>query len=197
MLLSLLEPLGFDITLAEDGKEGIEQAKAVRPDLILMDLVMPVMTGFEAIQEIRRMPEFRETPIIAVSASVIKTDRERSRIAGCDAFLPKPVRAEKLFTLMEKLMGLEWIYEERELEMADEKSGPVPDDADIIPPPPEELDILYELARFGSMNRIQEQAVHLEELDEKYAPFARKLRLLARNFEDEQIVTLVKQFMDM
>ncbi len=195
MLLSLLEPLGFDITLAEDGKEGIEQAKAVRPDLILMDLVMPVMTGFEAVQEIRQTPGFRETPIIAVSASVIEADQEKSRIVGCDAFLSKPVRAEKLFRLMEKLMGLEWIYEEREPEMAGEKSGPVPDDAEIIPPPPDELDALYELARFGSMDMIGQRAVHLEDLDEKYVPFARKLRAYAEDFEDERILAMVKQFM--
>jgi len=196
VLLSLLEPLGFDITLAEDGREGVEQAEAVRPDLILMDLVMPVMTGFEAVREIRRMSGFRETPIIAVSASVIETDREKSHIAGCDAFLSKPVRTDRLFRLMEKLMGLEWIYEEREPEMTGDKSAPLPDDADIIPPPPDELDALYELAQFGSMERIRQRSLHLEELDEKYAPFARKLRALADDFEDERILELVRQFMD-
>jgi len=196
MLLSLLEPLGFDITLAADGKEGVEQAEAVRPDLILMDLVMPVMTGFEAVREIRRMPGFRETPIIAVSASVIETDREKSHIAGCDAFLSKPVRTDRLFRLMEKLMGLEWIYEECEPKMTGGKSAPLPDDADIIPPPPDELDALYELARFGSMERIRKQSLHLEELDEKYAPFARKLRALADDFEDERILALIRQFME-
>ncbi len=162
------------------------------PDLILMGLVMPVMTGFEAVQEIRETPGFRETPIITVSASVIDTDRERSRIASCDAFLPKPVRAGKLFGLMEELMGLEWIYDESEPEITGEES--VPNDADIIPPPPDELDALYELARFGNMDRIRQRSLHLEELDEKYAPFARKLRALAEDFEDERILALVKQF---
>ena len=97
---------------------------------------------------------------------------------------------------MEEYMDLEWIYEEKAPEMTDDRSEPLPDDADIIPPPPDELDALYELARFGSMDRIRQRSLHLEELDEKYAPFARKLRALADDFEDERILELIRDFMD-
>jgi len=193
VLFSLLEPLGFDITLAVNGKEGVEHAKAIRPDLILIDLVMPVMTGFEAVQEIRQVPGLDKTPIIAVSASVIEADQEKSRIVGCDAFLPKPVRAEKLFQLMATHMKLEWIYEETGVS---EPAALMTDDDHIIPPPPDELEALYKLARFGSMEKIRLRAIHLGEQDEKYIPFARKLQALAEEFEDERILAMVKGFMD-
>ncbi|MCP4348755.1 MAG: response regulator [Desulfobacterales bacterium] len=192
-MLDMLKPLGFDVTLAADGKEGIGQAKAILPDLILMDLVMPVMTGFDAVREIRRMPGLKQTPIIAVSAGVTEADQEKSRIAGCDDFLSKPVKADKLFGLMEKHLNPDWIYEE--IGDTGERPTLFSDEAEIIPPPSEELDVLYELAILGLMDRIHQHAIHIEELDEKYAPFAHRLRALADEFEDEMILEMVKQFM--
>ncbi|MCP4109440.1 MAG: response regulator [Desulfobacteraceae bacterium] len=192
-MFDMLKPLGFDVTLAADGKEGIGQAEAILPDLILMDLVMPVMTGFDAVREIRRMPGLKQTPIIAVSAGVTEADQEKSRIAGCDDFLSKPVKADKLFGLMGKHLNPDWIYEE--IGDTGERPTPFSDEAEIIPPPSEELDVLYGLARLGLMDRIHQHAIHIEELDEKYAPFVHRLRALADEFEDEMILEMVKQFM--
>ncbi len=194
-LLNLLEPLGFEITLAENGKICIEQAQAIQPDLILTDLVMPVMTGFEAVQAMRKMPALAQIPMIAISASTFDNDQTQSRVMGCDAFLSKPVEVDKLLALMGQFMGLEWNYE---------TPAPSPDEAEptestmveeLIPPPVEELEMLYELAMFGSMQRISEHAMLLEEREEKYRPFANKLRQLAEAFEDEQIVAFIEQFM--
>lgn len=196
MLLTLLRDLGFDITLADNGKKGVELAEKLHPDLILMDMVMPVMTGFEAVSEIRKIHGFQKTPIIAVSASVIQADQEKSRFAGCDAFLSKPVSIRKLFKFMEKYMKLEWIYEDiRDSEMASEQSELLADDSNIIPPPLDELEILYELARFGSMDMIKKRATYIDELDEKYLPFTLKLRAFAEDFEDERILDMVRQLM--
>ncbi|MDM8515699.1 ATP-binding protein [Desulfobacterales bacterium HSG16] len=197
MLLTLLEDIGFDIALADNGKEGVELAQKLHPDLILMDMVMPIMTGFEAVSEIRKIQGFQKTPIIAVSASVIQVDQEKSRFAGCDAFLSKPVSIKKLFEFMEKYMKLEWIYEDiRDSEKTNEKSESLADDSKIIPPPLDELEILYELARFGSMDMIEKRAVYIGELDEKYVPFTLKLRAFAEEFEDERILDMVRLLMD-
>ncbi|RKZ84675.1 MAG: hypothetical protein DRR16_14055 [Candidatus Parabeggiatoa sp. nov. 3] len=90
ILLSLLKLLDFNVVEASNGQESVALAKEIQPDMIFMDLVMPVMTGFEAVQILRQMPEFKNTPIIANSASVFEAAQEKSRIAGCNAFLPNP-----------------------------------------------------------------------------------------------------------
>ena len=199
VLLNLLEPLGFEVVLAENGQEEVAKAKEIQPDLILTDLVMPVMTGIEAVQEIRQIPELQEVVIIAVSASVFEMDRKKSVSVGCNSFLPKPVKAEKLFALLETHLKLEWVYSEsvtddgvaESLEAKELVSGP------LVPPPAEELEVLHKLAMTGKMRRIRDRATHLEELDKKYLPFVRKLRHLAKGFEREQILALIKQYREM
>ena len=79
VLLNLLEPLGFEILLAANGQEAIDLARQLRPDLIFMDLIMPVMMGFEAVTIIRQIPELVHVPIVAVSASVLQLDRSESQ----------------------------------------------------------------------------------------------------------------------
>ena len=194
VLLKLLEPLGFAVTLAENGQDGIDKARAMQPDVILMDLVMPVLNGFEAVKQVRQMPEFKETPILAVSASSYSMDREQSLRIGCDGFLPKPVDAEKLFDFLETHLHLEWTYEAASVEER-EPSVPI-SDADLIPPPQKELEVLYELAMFGNMKLIQERTLYLETLNEQYRPFAATLRHLAQEIEDRQILALIEQYME-
>ncbi|MEK8016797.1 MAG: ATP-binding protein, partial [Candidatus Parabeggiatoa sp.] len=195
VLLNLLEPLGFEIVEAENGQVAVAKAREIQPILIMTDLVMPVMTGFEAVQEIRQIPELVDVFIIAISASVFDMDQEKSRIAGCDAFLPKPVEASKLFSLLESNLKLDWFYSESVGDSvaetpATEGSGP------LVPPPEAELEKLYELAMMGKMRRIREQAIHLENLDDKYIPFAHKLQSLAKDFEDQQILALIKHYLE-
>jgi len=193
VLVNLLEPLGFEILEAENGKEEIANAREIQPILIMTDLVMPVMTGFEAVQEIRQIPKLENVVIIAVSASVFEMDQEKSKIAGCDAFLPKPVDASKLFALLETHLKLEWIYSESIAESGSENKT-TESIGEMVSPPEADLEILYELALMGKMRRIQEQATRLEELDEKYIPFAHKLQELAKEFEDEQILALLEEY---
>jgi signal transduction histidine kinase/DNA-binding NarL/FixJ family response regulator len=193
VLVNLLEPLGFEIIEAENGEEEIAKAREIKPILILTDLVMPVMTGFEAVQKIRQSSELEKMVIIAVSASVFEMDQEKSKIAGCDDFLPKPVDASKLFALLETYLKLEWIYSEPIVEGVSENKT-TKSIGEMVSPPEADLEILYELALMGKMRKIQEQATRLEELDEKYIPFTHKLRGLAKEFEDEQILALLEKY---
>jgi CheY-like chemotaxis protein len=193
LLLDLLAPLGFDVTLAENGEDCIAKAREILPDFILVDLVMPVMTGFEAVQAIRQIPELQDVPIIAVSASAFGMEQEQSRVAGCNGFLAKPIETRKLFALLERYLPIEWMYEE----VSEEEEAVLPQpEAELAPPPGEELEILYELAMLGKMTRIRERADHLEALDDRYAPFAGKLRELAKAYEDDEIMDFVKQYME-
>jgi signal transduction histidine kinase/ligand-binding sensor domain-containing protein/DNA-binding NarL/FixJ family response regulator len=195
VLLNLLEPLGFEVATAENGQDAITQAQQSRPDLIFMDLIMPVMMGFEAVAAIRQMPELAAVPIVAVSASVLEIDQEQSRRVGCDDFLTKPIEVEKVFALLQTYLELEWVYEAQADHAADRlaESDEAAIEAAIVAPPREELEILYELARFGDMERIQQHAGHLEGLSPQYRSFARQVAHLAEAFDDERIQALVKQ----
>jgi signal transduction histidine kinase len=187
LLRDLLTPLGFEIREAADGQQALELTGDIKPDLILTDLVMPVMDGFQAVKAIRLFD--RELPIIAISASVFEAEQLYSLKIGCNAFLSKPIEVQKLLALIEKHLAIEWLYEE--VPQAQELSAPQA----LIPPPQQELEALYEAAMLGMMSEIRKQLDEIEQLDGKYAPFAHKLRELAAGFEDEKIVALVEQYL--
>src|ERR1700694_2187814 len=90
LLQRLLERAGYRVVVAEDGQTSLTQAKRHHPDLVLMDLSLPDMDGWEAVSHLRKMPEFRSTPIIAVTAHVSPREAERARAAGCTAHIGKP-----------------------------------------------------------------------------------------------------------
>ncbi len=90
LLQRLLERAGYRVILAEDGQASLTQAKLHHPDLILMDLSLPDMDGWEAVGHLRKMREFRSIPIIAVTAHVSPREEERAMAAGCTAHIGKP-----------------------------------------------------------------------------------------------------------
>lgn len=195
VLMNMLEPLGFEVELAENGREEVEKAKQMKPDLILTDLVMPSMTGFEAVEVIRETPEIKDTPIIAVSASVIHMDRKKSQIAGCQSFLSKPVEEKELLSVVAEYLQLTWLYEEISPTTETQPTAPdapVAGDALVIPPPAE-MEVLYELAMLGNMKKIRQRCAYLEELDAKYIPFSEKLKEMARGFQEKAIVAFIKE----
>ena len=109
LLIDLLEPMGFELSIAENGREGIEIACKTRPDLILTDLFMGVKTGFSMVKDLRGMPTFKDLPIIAISASSFEVVEQKSQESGCDAFLQKPIDQSKLLALLVKYLKLEWV----------------------------------------------------------------------------------------
>jgi signal transduction histidine kinase/DNA-binding NarL/FixJ family response regulator len=198
VLQDMLEPLGFEIILAEDGQQAIDQTQQFKPDLILTDLVMPVKSGFEAVKEIRENPEIKDTKIIAVSASVMQPDLKRSVIAGCDGFIPKPVDEKQLLSMIAEHLQLEWIYDTTSGEtFTPEISSETPSNCEFVVPDIEEMKVLYDLAMLGSMTKIRQQASHLEKLDEKYIPFAEKITELAQGFQEKAIINLIEKYLDL
>jgi CheY-like chemotaxis protein len=199
VLLNMLEPLGFDVMTAENGQQEVELAKALMPDLILTDLVMPHKSGFEAVQEIRQIPQLQHTPMIAVSASVMDMDQQRCQAAGFEAFLPKPVDEQQLLAFLAQFLELAWIYEailpSRGFANAIPQESSIPESVPLLVPPPEELEVLYELAMLGSMRKIRERAVYLEEYSDRYIPFASKLKDLAQGFQEKAIVALIEKYL--
>lgn len=196
VLQNMLEPLGFEVALGEDGQQEIDLATKLKPDCILTDLVMPVKTGFEAVKEIRQIPALQDIKIIAISASVLDMDRAKSKSFGCDSFLPKPVDEQKLLALLREYLQLDWIYEEVVASSSqDLASTETVTKQELVAPPPEEIEILYELAMLGSMRKIRERAMYLQEMDPKYLTFTQKLQDLAQGFQEKAIVNLIEQYL--
>jgi PAS domain S-box-containing protein len=182
-LVDFFASLGFELHQADDGESGLERAHALRPDLILMDVVMPGVDGLEATRRLRREPALRDIPIIALSASATAADEQLCLQCGADAFVAKPVDLEALLSHIDRLLRLEWIAEPAEAAAGEG----APADA-LVPPPPEELALLHALARIGNMRSIGERAEFLAAANPAYGPFATRLRELARRFQSRAIL---------
>ncbi|HYE49332.1 MAG TPA: response regulator [Azospirillaceae bacterium] len=96
---------GFEVVFAIDGLEGVRLAAERAPDLILMDMSLPVMDGWEATRRIKQAPETGAIPVIALTAHAMSTDREKALEAGCDDYDTKPVELPRLLSKIERLLG--------------------------------------------------------------------------------------------
>ncbi len=106
MLKMRLELLGdMEVLAAEDGEKGCEMAASERPDLILMDLEMPVIDGWEATRRLKSNPETRDIPIIALSAHALAGSREKALAAGCDEFDTKPIEFDRLVATVRRVLA--------------------------------------------------------------------------------------------
>ena len=106
MLKMRLELLGdFEVLAAEDGEKGCAMALSERPDIILMDLEMPRVDGWEATRRLKADPQTREIPIIALSAHALAGERERALASGCDEFDTKPIEFERLVATLRRVVA--------------------------------------------------------------------------------------------
>jgi len=192
ILATLLHDLGFEVVEAEHGQDGLEQAMSHQPDLIITDLVMPVMGGFELVKRLRQQPEFAYTPIIMSSASVFKADQHRSLEAGATDFLSKPIQTEILLSQLQQYLQLDWIYLEQP--RATEQSA-LPNHLnhlEMIPPSIEEMDILIDLAKRGNIKGILERVAVLQTTDAKFTRFVAQIQVFARSFQVDEIERFIE-----
>jgi two-component system cell cycle response regulator DivK len=105
ILHDLLTGSGYDVTEAADGRDGVAKAQSDRPDLILMDIQLPVLDGYEATRQIKADPNLRATPIIAISSFAMKGDEQKARASGCDAYVTKPYSPLQLLRVIRGVLG--------------------------------------------------------------------------------------------
>ena len=105
MLSRRLQRRGYEVVVAMDGQEGVAKARAETPALILMDMSLPVLDGWEATRELRADPATRSIPVIALTAHAMAGDREKALAVGCDDFDTKPIELERLLGKIEALLG--------------------------------------------------------------------------------------------
>jgi predicted ATPase/signal transduction histidine kinase/CheY-like chemotaxis protein/tRNA A-37 threonylcarbamoyl transferase component Bud32 len=195
VLVNLLQPLGFEVRDAIDGRDALQKVREFLPDVILIDLVMPIMDGFETTRQIRMAPELQQTIIIATSASVFEMDRQQSQEVGCNDFLSKPISEPELLERLSEHLKLEWIYEQDETAQMQSYgvSATTLPTAFLAAPSQAEMATLLDLALMGDIQGITHYVKQLENHNSQWTPFANQLRQLAKDFKERQILDLVQQ----
>jgi signal transduction histidine kinase/DNA-binding response OmpR family regulator len=195
VLVNLLEPLGFQVSEAENGQAGLEKIRQSQPDLVITDLAMPVMDGFELLKQVRSAKDLQHQKIIVSSASVSQAYRQMSLDAGGNDFLAKPVEVSELFNLLATHLELKWKYE---ITASNGSGSSTPTTALENPersiiPSPVELKTLLELAQQGNLKRLREHTEHIAHSNPRYADFASQIIQLAKQFKAEEIEELLQQ----
>ncbi|MEM7332000.1 MAG: ATP-binding protein [Chloroflexota bacterium] len=193
VLLSFLDPLNFEMEIASNGADAIHLTKQWQPDLILMDLIMPDVSGFEVVKEMKADDATKNIPIVAVSASIGRAAQTQSKEAGCDAFLSKPVEYSELLKIVGDLLELEWVFEAQP-SSAQDGGNPV-NSFEIIAPSQDNLKTLYDLARTGNLRRIREEINSLLALSNSYQPFANVILAHVEAFETREIRQFIERFL--
>ncbi len=117
LLSNMLQAVGFEVLMAENGEKMFIILEKEQPDLILLDLIMPIKTGFTAARQLQQEPKFKDIPVIIVSACSITP--EMRQYLKCDAFLNKPFEEEELFRLLAKYLNLQWTYRSQQPQSSD------------------------------------------------------------------------------
>ena len=104
ILRDLLSGAGFDLIEAENGEEAVASAQASRPDLILMDIQLPLLDGYEATRRIKANPDLKSIPIIVVTSYALSGDEKKARLAGCDAYVAKPFSPRQLLAMVKEYL---------------------------------------------------------------------------------------------
>lgn len=162
----ILQPLGFEIRESADGNSALTQLQSWPPDILLTDLVMPNMNGFELIHHVREMDDLRDLPIIAISASVLPNSQRIAFDIGANHFLPKPLDVDTLLETVGTLLNVEWIYQDETVESV-AQAAPV-----VLPPQPF-IESLLHLELLGDVRTIRSELATLT--DAQYRPFVQKM----------------------
>jgi two-component system cell cycle response regulator DivK len=105
IVAKVLSVEGYEVVEATDGVQALSRARGERPDLILMDLALPNMDGWEATRRLKADPETRTIPVVALTAFAMRGDEEQARAAGCDDYIPKPARPVAIREIVKKYTG--------------------------------------------------------------------------------------------
>jgi CheY-like chemotaxis protein len=188
VLVNLLEPLGFRITEAEHGQAGLDHMLENLPDLVITDLAMPIMDGFEMLRQLRATESLKTLKVIVSSASVAQLDQQMSFDAGGDDFLGKPVQVNELFKLLEKHLDLTWKTEEAESQDLEQPT-------ELVPLPSEDLQILLELVQEGRLKKFIELTEELGQRHDRSRSFVQSMVQLAKQFQSESLEQFIQKYL--
>ena len=187
LLAQLLAPVGFEIRLATNGMEAVQEFEAWQPHLILMDFRMPVMDGHEAIRRIRAAAGGKAPKIIAVTASAMDDNRQELMEIGADDFIGKPFREAELFHKIHVHLGVEYVYAEDSTASAKEETAELTPES-LAGWPPDLIDAMREAVVTADLDQLLTQIQEGEARDPRTA---QGLRRLAEGFQYQKLLDLL------
>ncbi|MGF2034207.1 MAG: CHASE2 domain-containing protein [Nostoc sp. CmiVER01] len=202
MLSSMLQEIGCRTLEASDGKHGLQMVTEHQPDVIVLDLAMPNMDGFELMFHLQENPQTRIIPVIVSSASVFEENRQHSLQAGATAFLPKPLQIDELFNALHSAfeavakrspLEFDWIYAQSKPQQLSTKNEQI-DNSELILPSQDILQQLYHLAMMGDISAIEGIIEELIKQDTQLTAFTTELSKLTANFQTAKIRKFLKSF---
>ena len=191
LMVAILQPLGFELIEASSGQEALEKAITHQPDLILTDLKMSGMDGFDLCRQLRSLPAFQETAILIASGGLLELEQHKDEQTGYTDFIAKPFLVEALLEKLQKYLGLSWIF-------STENSSLNPysrESEDMAIPPGEELVSLYAAAQIGNFEEVVRQANRWQTLNSKYARFANTVLRFAEQYDDDAIALAIEPYL--
>lgn len=197
LLIELLKPVGFTVKAAKNGQVAVEIWRRWRPDLIWMDIRMPIMDGYEATRQIRAAKEGDKTVIIALTASAFEQDRGEVLAAGCQDFVGKPFLERIIFEKMAQYLGVRYLYQQKTQHFSEDEDSTsnIQNQAEQITAEhlkvmsPEWLAQMHQAALVG---RDQQMLELIQEIPQNQAILSEVLQHLVENFEFDQIVELTQ-----
>ncbi|MBD2299399.1 ATP-binding protein [Nostoc sp. FACHB-190] len=194
LIVSLLEPIGFDVVEASNGKEGWEQIMAHKPDVLITDLVMPVMHGFDLLKQLRQSTELSHILAIASSASIFAQDEFQSLEAGANCFLSKPIQVDELLEIIQTHLKLTWIYEEPTTTIESySQERDTPAVTKLFPPPIEILHQLQKHVQEGDIDTVVNLCEQIQKSHPTSFEFAKKLIQMSEDCQIKQMRELLQE----
>ncbi len=196
IIANFLTPLGFEIIEAQSGEIAISVIQQHQPDLVLLDLVMPKMDGWQVTQHLRQEPQFKQLPIIIISASTLNSDESRCYQAGASGFLPKPLNFEQLLLLIEQHLQLKWITVNGNSRSLLTCPQPIPENnphSPLIVPSVEELAQLKKLIMAGNIRGCISYVSSLKKQPE-LNPFVQQITQLAESCQLKKLKQFIQQY---
>jgi signal transduction histidine kinase/FixJ family two-component response regulator len=187
LLAQLLAPRGFEIRLATNGEQAVQEFERWRPSLILMDFRMPVMDGHEAVRRIRAMPGGGDPKVIAVSASAMDENRQELMRIGADDFISKPFREAELFQKIQAHVGVEYLYAEEPAAAAQVEVAELTPES-LASYPHDLIQAMREAAITAKLDRL---LAEIQEVEARDPHIAQGLRRLAEGFQYEKLLGLL------
>jgi len=190
LLSQLLEVVGFSTREVVNGAEAVRMAHEWKPQVVLMDMIMPVMDGYEATRKIKASPDIKDTAIIAVTASAFEEDKQRILAAGADGYMSKPFKDAELFENIGRLTGAEYLYEEVD---CGEKASVTADDETLMRKsvaalPTDLVGQLRHAVESADLDRLND----LEgQLITNHPTLAKRIREMATRYEYEALIELL------
>ncbi|MBC2595401.1 PAS domain S-box protein [Ruficoccus amylovorans] len=188
VLSDLLTSVGFEVNKASDSQEALDWIERELPDLILTDLVMPNVSGFELCRMIHEDPRVKHVPVVAVSASLMRSAENKERLMPFAAFVSKPIMVDELYREVGRLLGLTWRYV-KDVPITPLPSASMPGNR----PAPDTLTELLDLAELGDMLEVQRRLVQLVRQYPQWEKYYRRLESLANDFQADALAHLIRE----